>query len=236
VTEVISPPSTEVQLLSRQRIFASLDAAEIAELARSLRRRTYKKGEVVYHQEDPPGSLFFVSKGIVKMQLVAPNGKHLTIAWIRPGSFFGTISFLQDNVRPENAVALEACDLYVLGREQFRSFLRQHPDVMEVLLEILASRWRGSIDRLRDLVFLDVPGRIAKLIVEFSQRPDETGSEGASLLGRLTQHELASLAATSRESVNKWLQFFARQGWIEVRQGRIRVLDAEALDRRILSE
>ena len=230
VTEVLSPSTSETQVLSRLRFFDNVSEGELASLARSLRRRTYKKGEVVYHQEDPPGSLFIVVKGIVKMQLAATSGKNLTIGWITAGGFFGTMSVLKEGVRPENAVALEPCELLVMGRDQFRSFLRQHPETMDVLLDVVANRWRLSIERLRDVVFLDVPSRIAKELVRFATRTDPASPDGASLVGKLNQHELAALAGTSRESVNKWLQFFARKGWVEIRSGRIRIIDQEALE------
>jgi CRP/FNR family transcriptional regulator/CRP/FNR family cyclic AMP-dependent transcriptional regulator len=228
LTEVISAHPIELEALSGLRFFSSVPQADLESLAPLLRRRSYKKGEVIYHQEDPPGGLFIILKGIVKMQLVAPSGKLLTIAWMTPGRFFGTASLFLDGARPEEAVAVEACELLLLSRDHLRSFLRQYPDAMDAFLEVLVGRWRDNIERMRDMVFLDVPGRIAKSLLYFSKRPAHD-REGSTLVEKLNQHELACLAGTSRESVNKWLHFFARQKWIEVQGGRIRILEPEAL-------
>lgn len=223
----------EIEMLSRLSIFAGVKRDDLQDLVGSMKRRAYRKGEVIYHQEDPPGSLFVVSKGSVKMQLVSPAGKTLTIAWIDPGMFFGTISLYGENMRPENAIALEASELLILDRDKLRAFLRSHADATEVLLGIMATRWRTAFGRLHDVVFLDVPTRMAKVILDLSDRPGLAAPEDRDLIKNLSQPELAAFVGTSRESVNKWLQSFARQGWVEFDRGGVRVLNHAALQHHL---
>jgi CRP/FNR family transcriptional regulator/CRP/FNR family cyclic AMP-dependent transcriptional regulator len=223
--------SEEVALLARMRLFANVDEADLYALASHLRHHTYRKGEVIFHQDDPPGSLFFVKSGVVKIQLTSADGKRITIAWVRRGNFFGTISSVNDKPRPETAIALEASEALLLQRDVFQAFLRQHPESAMVMVEMLAQRWQSALNLLQNVAFLDVPGRLAKVLLDFPGRlgadddPDFTGAP--------SQAELASLIGATRESVNKWLQNFSHNGWIEFQGKKIHILDPDGLRRRL---
>jgi CRP/FNR family transcriptional regulator, cyclic AMP receptor protein len=228
MTQVIG---SEVALLARMRLFANVDEADLQSLAAHLRHRSYRRGEVIFHQDDPPGSLFFVKSGIVKIQLTSADGKRITIAWVRPGNIFGTISSVNDRPRPETAVALEASEALLLQREHFQAFLKDHPDSAMVMIELLAERWQSALNLLQNVAFLDVPGRLAKVLLDF---PGRRGvDDDPNYMGAPSQAELASLIGATRESVNKWLQNFAHQGWIECEGKKIHILDAEGLRQRL---
>ena len=235
MAESVIPNETEQRLLAGLPMFAGIDPEVLSELATHLKRRTYRRGEVIYHREDPPGSLFIVSRGIVKMQLDSSVGKRLTIGWVAKGNFFGTISVFGEILRPENAVALEPCELFVLNRDAFRSFLRSHPAAGEAFMAIMAARWRHALERLHDVAFLDVQTRLAKTLLDFSHRDALTEPTEPDVIQKLTQLELAALIVTRRETVSKWLHYFARRQWIAFDRGRIRILQADAL-RRLSSQ
>lgn len=228
MTQVVSD---EVALLSRMRLFANVSEADLYALASHLRHRSYRKGEVIFHQEDPPGSLFFLKKGVVKIQLASADGKRITIAWVRPGNIFGTISSVNDRPRPETAIAMEASEALLLQREHFQAFLRQHPESAMVMIEMLAERWQSALNLLQNVAFLDVPGRLAYVLLNF---PGRRGADDPpDYMGAPSQTELASLIGATRESVNKWLQNFAHQGLVECEGKKIHILDAEGLRQRI---
>src|SRR5436309_12729775 len=128
-----------------------------------------------------------------------------------PGSFFGTISLLDGHERLADAIAVQACELLVLGRDDFRAFLRRYPRQAEVLLEITAARSRNTMRRLAELAFLDVPGRLAKTLLEF-RRPAAERDDDAGPVISLTQNDLAGIVATSREGVGRWLPALADAG------------------------
>ena len=227
------PLSAEAELLSQINLFADLGPAELNEIAASLKRRSCRKGEVIYHQDDPAGSLFIIAKGAVKMQASSPTGRQITIGWLRAGRYFGTISLYSDALRPENAIALEACDLLVLPREEYRAFVRRHPNAAEAILRVLSERWRYAIQRLCDMACLDVPGRIAKILLDFSRTFGEAQPDGSVVIRHMTQPELAALVGATRESVHNSLHSFARQGWIEFQRGTIHILEPAGLRQRI---
>jgi CRP/FNR family cyclic AMP-dependent transcriptional regulator len=229
------PLSAEVEFLSHVNLFADLSPADLAEIAATLKRRSCRKGEIVYHQDDPAGSLFIIVKGAVKMQASSATGRQITIGWLKAGRFFGTISLYSDALRPENAIALEACELLVLPREEYRSFVRRHPNAAEAILRVLSERWRRAIQRLCDMACLDVPGRIAKILLDFSPTFGEVEADGSVVIRDMTQPELASLVGATRESVHNALHAFARQGWIEFQRGSIRILDPDGLQQKLAS-
>jgi CRP/FNR family cyclic AMP-dependent transcriptional regulator len=229
------PVPADIALLSRLRLFSCLRLDDLCEISCALKRRSYARGEVIYHQDDPPGNLFIIARGSVKMQASSATGRQITIAWLREGHFFGTINLASDTVRPENAIALEPSDLLVLPRDEYRAFLQRHPQALDVLLEVLASRWRHALGRLCDMACLDVPGRIAKILVDFAPTFGEPEPDGSVVIRHMTQPELAALVGATRESVHSALHTFARHGWIEFQRGSVRILQEEGLRRRIVA-
>lgn len=215
-----------VEILRGIRLFSAASPDELAELAGSLKRRSYKKGEVVYHQDDPPGSLFIIASGIVKMLLSSDSGKEITISWSRPGAYFGTASLFDDSVRPDSAVALEPSELLVLPRDELQAYLRRHPEATEIMLQVMAGRFRFMMQRLHDLTMLDVPARLAKVLLQDFALAAESGYE-------IPQREIGALIGATRESVNKWLKVFEQRGWIECRHGSVTVLQPDRLREHI---
>lgn len=225
--------STDIDFLRRISLFSNLETEDLLAMAARLKRRRFKRGEVVYHQEDLAGSLYLTVTGSLKIRLQSPSGRQLTISTIRPGSFFGTISLLDGQERIADAVALEASELMVLGRDDFREFLNQHPREAQLLLEITAARWRNTMRRLADLAFLDVPGRLARVLLTRSNAEENRGDTGGDLELPMSQVELAALIGTSRETVSRWLTTFAEAELIEGRQGQYRVIDEAGLLRYV---
>ena len=120
-----------------------------------------------------------------------------------------------------------------MSHDAFRAYLRSHPVAMEALIETMAQRYRKTIRHFYDLAFLDVPGRLAKLLLSLAEDQGDGRIEPPAVLSNLSQRELASLVGTTRESVNKWIKFFVDQGWIEFSKGSVTVLEPEQLAQRI---
>jgi CRP-like cAMP-binding protein len=202
---------------------------EMDRAAAAMKRRRYAKGEVIYHQDDPPGSLFIVVDGAVKMERSLDNGRQHTIGWVTRGSFFGTHSLFGVVTRTENAVAVTACELLVYGGTEFRDFLHRNPAAVEALLEVVIDKWRGCLDRFSETVLLDVRERTIRVLLRLVNRLGVPGEGGVLHLKDLTQPELASWVGASRESVNRALQSLARSGVIRIDGGKICVLDVARL-------
>lgn len=232
---VESPATADIAFLSQVRLFESLSPDDLAEVAAAVRRRTFSKGEVVYHQDDPPGNLYIITRGTIKMQASSATGRLITIAWMKSGNFFGTMSLFGEITRAEDAVALEACELLVMPRDEYRALIQRHPEAVEAVLQVLSVRWRRATQRLCDMACLDVPGRIAKILLDFIPTFGEAMPDGSVVIRLMTQPELASLIGATRESVHNTLNTFARQGWIEFQRGSVRILQQDGLRERLNS-
>ena len=226
--------SPEIELLGGLSIFACLEPDELDEVASQLQRRSFVKGEIIYHSDDLPGSLYILVKGQVKIRLISQtDNRQVTFAWVSPGTFFGTISLLDEGHRNSDCVAVDACQILTMSQAAFRSYLRSHPAAMEALVETMAQRWRKTIRHFYDLAFLDVPGRLAKLLLQLAEEQGDGRIQPPVLLNNLSQRELASLVGTTRESINKWIKYFVQHGCIEFSKGTVTLLNPDALRERI---
>lgn len=214
-------------------LFADLLPAELESLSGCLRRRSYAKGRAIFLQGDPGTSLYVIEAGRVKIVLPSPEGKEFVLNLLGPGDFFGELALLDAKPRSADAVAQESCRLLLLQRDDFLQFLEAHPRASVTLLAVL-SRWlRRNAQIVQDAAFLDVPTRLARAILELTETEGQA-TEGSLVIGsRLTQSELAAMVGATRESVNKWLRSYQRQGLIRYDRGIITVLRPRALQDRI---
>jgi CRP-like cAMP-binding protein len=212
-------------VLSKVPFFAGVPADELEKLASSLQRRTVRAGKAVFRQDDPGSSLYVIESGVVKVQRTSPEGKEVILTILGPGDFFGELALLDGEPRSADAVAKEDTALLVLERDDFLAFLDRAPAVATKLLAALSRRLRRTDQLVQDAAFLDVPARLARALLQLSESPEAATG--------LTQSELAAMVGASRESVNRWLQFYRRRGLIESASGSIRVLQPEELRRHI---
>ena len=212
-------------VLSKVPFFAGVPAEELEKLATSLQRRTVRAGKAVFRQDDPGSSLYVIESGVVKVQRTSPEGKEVILTILGPGDFFGELALLDGEPRSADAVAKEDTALLVLERDDFLAFLDRAPAVATKLLAALSRRLRRTDQLVQDAAFLDVPARLARALLQLSESPEATTG--------LTQSELAAMVGASRESVNRWLQFYRRRGLIESASGSIRVLQPDELRRHI---
>jgi CRP/FNR family cyclic AMP-dependent transcriptional regulator len=222
--------SLDPLVLQQVGLFAGLSADDLGALAANLQRRRYPRGQVVFRQGDPGASLYLIEAGSVKIVVSTPGGKTLTLRILGPRDFFGELSLLDGEPRSADAIVHEACRLLLLQREDFLRFIEARPGVAKSLLESVSRRLRYTTRQVQDAAFLDVPARLARVIVELAQ----AGPAGASAIApRPTQTELAEMVGATRESVNKVLGLYERQGLIRRERGAIIVLQPEALRKRI---
>jgi CRP/FNR family transcriptional regulator/CRP/FNR family cyclic AMP-dependent transcriptional regulator len=225
----------EAQSLARIPLLSDVSAEALGQLSQHLRRRSYQRGEIVFHQGDPGDTLHLVQQGRVKVVLPAESGDEVVLAILGPGDCFGELALLDGEPRSATVVAVESVETFALGRNDFLSFIRSNPEVAERLVANLARVIRRANEEVADLAFLDLPGRLAKKLLELAESqgaPIEDG-RGVEITLPLTQEELAGMVGATRPSVNKVLGWFEDQGAIQRRGRRIAVLNPEALRLRV---
>ncbi|MBV9580870.1 MAG: Crp/Fnr family transcriptional regulator [Chloroflexi bacterium] len=221
--------------LANVGLFADLSPAELNGLAALMRPRTYARDEVIYLRGDPGTAFYVIATGRVKITLTSPDGKELILRRLGPGDFHGELALLDDEPRSADAVATESSALLVLQRDAFRQFLAEHPAVATKLLGTVSHYLRRNAELIQDATFLDVPARLARILLELAggDGADNLPPAGAVIPDRMKQAELASLVGATRESVNKWLGSFEKQGLIRIERGQITLLRPSALRQRI---
>lgn len=213
--------------LSTVPLFKSLGQAEVANFAQLAREKSYPRGSVILFEDDPGDSLFVVREGRVKVVLVAEDGREVILGILGVGEHFGELALIDDQPRSAHVVAMEDSTLLVLRREDFRRRVEQSPQVAWALLIELSRRLRRADDKIGSLVLLDVPGRIARVILDASEE-----SGGDVIEKPLTHQTIAHVIGASRETVSRAMREFVEAGWISTERRRIRVTDRPALERR----
>ncbi len=219
-------------VLRRAPLFQGVDdqaATVLVSLARTLDLR---RGEVLFSQGDEPADLFVVLTGKVKLGRTSPDGRENLLAVYGPGEMFGELSWFDPGPRTSSAVAVGASRLAVLDYEELYAWMGPRPEVAQQLLRALARRLRRTNTALADLVFTDVPGRVAGTLLDLALRFGRTTETGLHVQHDLTQEELAQLVGASRETVNKALADFAARGWVKLEARSVVLLDIERLRRR----
>jgi CRP-like cAMP-binding protein len=220
----------EVDALSAVPFLSGLSQGDIESLASTLRRRRYARNEVVFHRDDPGNSLFMVASGSVKICLRSEDGREVVLTRHGPGEHFGDLALFDGEPRSADAIALEQSELLILPRELFLQFIHGNPEAALRLLTTLAGWIRRLTETVHDAAFLDVPGRLARTLLRLTA--SQAGGEPVATTPRMTQNDLAAMVGATRESINKWLGFYERQGLIRRDKGSIAVLSREELERR----
>lgn len=219
------------QLLIQVPIFAHLQSEELEPLSALLRPHRYAKGEVIFHQGDVGTALFIIRKGEVAIRLSSEDGKEVTLQLLDRGDFFGELALLDGEPRSTDAVAREESDLLVLQREDFHRFLDSRPHVAKDLLPVLSRLVRRVTQLVHDTTFLDARTRLVRVLLELAEHQGKPTGDGVVITPKLTQSELANLCGLTRESANKWLRFYVREGLLSYEGGQITLVRPEQLGR-----
>ena len=205
-------------------LLARLPEADLKALASRGRVRSYPAGAVIFREGDPGDALHVVVEGSVRVAVLSAGGEEATVALLGPGEFLGDLALLDGRPRSATATAHQATKTLIVTRDDFRRWLSERPAAAFALLEALSLRVRRGDEALADLSFVGLHQRLAKRLLALTATETD-----ARVRMRITQSELASMLGVSRESVNKQLNLFAREGWVALGRGSVTVLDREAL-------
>jgi CRP-like cAMP-binding protein len=220
-------------VLARMPLFTGLADADRSALAGQLTRRSVRRGTAIFAEGQTGDTVYLVINGKVKITRSAIDGRENLLAIMGPGDIFGELSLFDPGPRTASASALTDVDLASLEHAALRPWLTSRPEAGLRLLQVLARRLRRTNDAMADLIFTDVPGRVAKALLEMADRfATPTSGPGIRVEHGLTQEELAQLVGASRETVNKALADFAGRGWLRLDSRAVVILDRDRLARR----
>jgi CRP-like cAMP-binding protein len=222
----------DLDVVRNAPLFAGLDDEAASALLGSMSRTRLERGDVLFREGDQGDRLYVIGEGKIKLGRTSKDGRENLLAIQGPGELFGELSLFDPGPRTATASAIAETQLLGLGHEDLNDYLAGRPAVATAMLAALARRLRRTNDILADLVFTDVPGRVAKALLDLSTRFGRRSEDGVLVAHDLTQEELAQLVGASRETVNKALADFASRGWLRLEARAVLLLDVERLKRR----
>jgi CRP-like cAMP-binding protein len=212
------------------RLLAGVPDEEVRTLLSVARRRSFSRGEVVFHHGDPADSLHLVARGRFAIRVRNDRGETVMVAVRGPGDNFGEMALVDPGAtRSATVVALEACETFAVYRDEFEQLRRRYPAVNDAVTAFLAGEIRKLNGRLLEWQFVSADRRVLRRLGELA----ELYADGSGAVEvPLTQDDLAELAGTTRTTVNRALRKAEERGVVELRRGCTIVLDAAALERR----
>lgn len=222
----------DARMLGQSPLLRDLSSSDADVLRPHVRTFSLSRGDRLFAEGDIGDQVYFVIEGKVKLTRTAPDGRENLISVHGPGEMFGELAMFDPTYRSAAATAVTDARLAMLAHDDLRQSLETRPAVAMHLLRALAQRLRRITEINANLVFTDVPGRVAKALLELAGKFGVQTEDGLQVNHDLTQEELAQLVGASRETVNKALADFAARGWIQLSAKSVLLLDPDRLSRR----
>ena len=227
-------PDDELALASLRRcaLFQHVDDARLRTIARTMRHRRFRRGEVIFHQGDVGDSLQIVVSGALKIVLPSAAGEEAIIATLRSGDFFGELALLDGAPRSATAAAVEATETLALPRDAFLVLLGEDEVLTQSLLAGIAAELRRLTGHVEELHFLDLAGRLAVRLARLGRERDPKATGSVELDWPYTQSDLAAMIGATRQSVNRLLSTLVDDGLVRVEHDTLVITDLERLEER----
>jgi CRP/FNR family cyclic AMP-dependent transcriptional regulator len=219
------------EMLARSGIFRRVEITARSALTELLQPVDFPSGYTVYTEGDPGDSMYIIISGKVKIGRVSHDGGEDLLAVMGPSEMFGEMSTFDPGPRTSRATAITEVCAVPISRDMLRALMFDNPAVAEQLLRVLARRLRRATN-LADLIFTDVPGRVAKRLLQLAHRFGVQEDGALRVTHELNDEEMGQLVGASPNTVNDALADFARRGWIRLDDKGVLVSETEELDRR----
>ena len=216
---VIPSAGLSLVVLRNVPLFSGLEESELERLARVAGRRRVGRGEQVVRAGETADALLIMLTGRAKVTNFDEEGREVILAWLGPGEFFGEMGLIDDSPRSANVIAVENCELMVLGKQEFQRCMQDNFQVAQKLMQILVRRLREADRHIESLALLDVYGRVARLLLDMSE---EEGGRRV-VRQKISKQDMARMIGASREMVSKVMRDLELGGYI-VPQGDLIII------------
>lgn len=208
----MAQPSIHVGILRSVPLFAVLDEAQLKALAGVMARKSAPKNRTILKAGDPTDSLYIVIAGRTKVQMSDEEGKEVILSVLGPGDFFGEMGLLDGAPRAASVVTIEQCEFVSIAKEDFHVLLQGNFEMAMVIMRGLVKRLREADRKIESLALLDVYGRVARVLLEFSE---DVGGQKV-VKRKLPRQDIAKMIGASREMVSRVMKGLEVEGYIEV--------------------
>ena len=204
-------------ILRAHPLFGKLGPQVIERLTSYSNIKTFAAGTTIFERGDPGDCLFAVCAGTIRISNRSSDGRDAVFNLINAGGVFGEIALLDGRDRTADAQAVTDCDLMVINRRDFIPMVSGEPDLALKLIELLCERIRHTSEQVEDIMFLDLPARLAKTLLWLAA--NSKLAEGRKV--SITQREIGQIIGMTRESTNKQLRTWEELNWIKLERGSI---------------
>lgn len=226
--------ATKLWYLKHIRLFDGLAPSEMEEMERRASMQEVKRRQPLYVPGDPSSNVYVLKRGRVKIANTDASGKEITFEILEPGEVFGELEALDGLPRATAAEALDDALICAIPRDAFIQYLATHPAITVELTKLIGLRLRKIQSRVEDLVFRDVPARLAHLLMELGKSAGEADAGGIRIKAKLTHQDMANLIGCSRETVSATLGQFRDQGLIRM-DGRTMTIVSQKELRKLMA-
>ncbi len=223
--------TNKLWFLKNIRLFDGISPTDMQGMEKITRMEEVKKRQPLYLMGDPSRYVYLLKRGRVKIANTSPSGKEVTFDILEPGEVFGELDVLEDAPRSTSAEALDDVLVCVIPRKDFDQYLAMHPTVTFKLTKLIGLRLKKIQSRVEDLVFRDVPARLAHLLSELSKTEGVADKQGIRLKVKLTHQEMANLIGCSRETVSTTMGQFRDDGLIHMDGRTITIVNEKGLSK-----
>ena len=225
---------TKIWYLQKIKLFKESTPEEMEELARMTRMESVKKRTAIFLPGDPSQQVYLLKEGRVKISRISEGGREITLALLEPGEIFGELDILDDSPRDTLAEALDDSQLCVIHKALFLAMIRRRPELSLRLTKLIGFRLKRIESRVEDLIFRDVPARLAHLLLELSKNHGKATGQGILLQIKITHQEMANLIGSIRETVSAVLGDFKKEGLLAFEGRRLILVRPDLLQKRSL--
>ena len=219
----------EKEILSKAGVFQGVDQDAVQHLLEELETVRFPRGTTIFKEGEPGDRLYIIIDGKVKLARHSSDGRENLLTIMGPSDMFGELSIFDPGPRTSSAICVTEVNAASMSATQLQEWVETHPDVPAQLLRMLARRLRRTNNSLADMIFTDVPGRVAKSLLQLANRFGVQEGNSLRVNHDLTQEEIAQLVGASRETVNKALAEFAHRGWIRLEGKSVLITNPERL-------
>jgi CRP-like cAMP-binding protein len=230
--ESVAPTTSDkLKLLRNVELFSGLNEKQLAGISQVTRRQVVKRRQELFHKGDGGTEIYVVAHGKLKALTTSIGGDDVVFSILGPGEVIGEVALLGGTPRTASVSAIEDCELFVIDRRDFLSFLNDHPEVSIKLLHVLATRLKRVSELVEDTLFLNLPLRLAKKLLSLGRLYGEEVADGLRVDLKLSQEEWGDLVGATRESINKQVRQWTEAGIVRVDKGYIVILKVVEMEK-----
>jgi CRP/FNR family transcriptional regulator, cyclic AMP receptor protein len=217
--------------LKKFNLFDTMGMEEMESISQMVAENEIAKKQPVFLEGDPSENLYFLKKGRVKITRIDESGKEFTLTLLEPGEIFGELGLFDESPRETAAVALEDSLICTMRRNDFEKLMENKPELSLKLNKLMGLRVRRIENKIQELLFRDVPSRLASLFLRLLEQHARKMRDGVRINIKLSQQEIANLIGATREMTSSVINSFKKGGLINIESKYIYILNKKELEK-----